>query len=748
MPMIRRTLLLLTVLLVALATPARAGDEPIVATDLLRLRTVDAVDVSWSGDHAVVTVRSIETVDEPAPDPARARKGDHAADHAAANPTYEYRSHLLLFDLNDAERPPLALTSGTRTAHGARFAPKGRQVAFLRAGERTHDAPQVWLLSLDGGEATQITDVERGIDSIEWSPDGTRLLLGATVPMDELDGTPPWPSGRPNRAWNDAPFDDAHLTPRPDGTREEIRAWLDRNAADGDPIVITRLDFQGEFDLRDEYAFRHLFILDLDDPTRTPRRITSGFHDHGGGTFMPDGRTILFAARPPTNTHVDEVLGRDLWRVSVDGTDERPLIVLEGWDLRDPQPSADGAQLAFIARQSDDRLYRQDRLGVLALRDVGAGRLDPLWLTDDDTFPPAVDTSRWLPGRGELIFTCGIAGARPIMVAGPGLATPTPLVERDGDLPVGVESFGAGGGRIVYAATTVDHPCVLRVLDATGDRTLLDLNPWTNTRRIVRPKPGTLTRPDGTRVDYWIMPPAVRESGKTHPLVLEIHGGPAAMWGPGELSMWHEFQLLCARGYGIVYANPRGSGGYGYDFERANFQDWGAGPGGDVLAAVDAAVAEDWVDRRRLVVTGGSYGGYLTAWVIANDFRFKAAVAQRGVYDLSTFFGEGNAWRLVEWSMGGNPYESRVRDILARNSPFNQVQRIRTPLLIMHSSRDLRTGVSQSEMLYRALRAMGRAVEYVRYPDAGHDLSRSGNPVQRLDRLNRIIEFFDRYVMN
>ncbi len=213
--------------------------------------------------------------------------------------------------------------------------------------------------------------------------------------------------------------------------------------------------------------------------------------------------------------------------------------------------------------------------------------------------------------------------------------------------------------------------------------------------------------------------------------------------------MWHEFQLLCSWGYGVVYANPRGSGGYGYEFQRGNFQNWGEGPAGDVLAVVDEALRlHEWIDQERLVVTGGSYAGYLTAWIVGNDHRFKAAVAQRGVYDLETFFGEGNAWRLVQWTMGGYPFDDRVRRIIERNSPITYVDRIQTPLLIMHASNDLRTGVSQSEMLYRSLKALNRPVEYIRYPNAGHDLSRTGDPTHRMDRLNRIIEFFERHIDN
>ncbi len=210
--------------------------------------------------------------------------------------------------------------------------------------------------------------------------------------------------------------------------------------------------------------------------------------------------------------------------------------------------------------------------------------------------------------------------------------------------------------------------------------------------------------------------------------------------------MWHEFQLLTAWGYGVVFCNPRGSGGYGYDFQHANYQNWGEGPAGDILAVADSAARLDWVDADQLFVTGGSYAGYMTAWIVSQDHRFKAAVAQRGVYDLSVFFGEGRAWRLIPNHFGGFPWQPDIRNILDANSPQTFVQNIRTPLLIMHADRDLRTGVIQSEYLYKSLKALGRPVEYVRYPEEGHDLSRSGNPYRRMDRLNRIVEFFERFV--
>jgi dipeptidyl aminopeptidase/acylaminoacyl peptidase len=242
------------------------------------------------------------------------------------------------------------------------------------------------------------------------------------------------------------------------------------------------------------------------------------------------------------------------------------------------------------------------------------------------------------------------------------------------------------------------------------------------------------------------MKPTAFDSAKKYPLLVQIHGGPSAMWGPGEESMWFEFQFFTAKGYAIVFSNPRGSGGYGREFQRANFKDWGTGPAADVLAAADAAAKQSFVDPAKQVITGGSYGGYLTAWILAHDDRFKAAVAQRGVYDLITFFGEGNAWFLVPLYFGGFPWEREVREVLESESPLTYVEQIKTPLLIQHGDVDFRTGVIQSQMLYKSLKALGRPVEYARYLRATHEMSRSGEPKQRLDSLVRYEEFFRRYV--
>ena len=202
----------------------------------------------------------------------------------------------------------------------------------------------------------------------------------------------------------------------------------------------------------------------------------------------------------------------------------------------------------------------------------------------------------------------------------------------------------------------------------------------------------------------------------------------------------------------MVYANPRGSSGHGYAFQRANYKDWGEGPMGDVLGALaDLAANQPLIDHERLFLTGGPYAGYLTAWIIGPDNRFRAAAAQRRMYDLSTFstfFGEANAFIQVLEEFGGYPWEPETRRLLDQQSPITYLANIRAPFFIIHGSQDNRAGAAQSEMMFRALKQLNRPVESIRYPGAGHELTRSGEPRQRMDHMLRIIEFFERYSRN
>jgi dipeptidyl aminopeptidase/acylaminoacyl peptidase len=209
-------------------------------------------------------------------------------------------------------------------------------------------------------------------------------------------------------------------------------------------------------------------------------------------------------------------------------------------------------------------------------------------------------------------------------------------------------------------------------------------------------------------------------------------------------AMFHEMQLMAARGYLVVFTNPRGSAGYGEDFATTTRARWGESDAPDILGAVDAIIERPYVDRTRLGVTGGSYGGYLTNWLVGHDDRFKAAVTQRCVSNFHSFYGTSDiGFDFGEYEFGGTPWADA--DLLLKHSPISYVDRITTPLLILHSECDYRCPIEQAEQMFVALKRLGRTVEFVRFPEEGHDLSRSGKPSRRLARLRHLLGWFDRH---
>ncbi len=469
-----------------------------------------------------------------------------------------------------------------------------------------------------------------------------------------------------------------------------------------------------------------------------PKPITRGYYNYGQAEWTPDGRIVLITQGDSLG-HPDRSIRNRIVRVDADGSGWSTLLTDPERTFSQPSLSPDGKYLAFVTSLAPTHpgLLDQAHVGVLSMTDLKKPMIFD--------FDRSAGNLTWAKDGKGMYFTASANGGVPAYR----MEVPSGKVERLTDFLFGVTDFAISGKEVLYVKTEVANPSELYRADLAfkKEEQLSHHNTdWVKTRALSYPEKRTLTNSEGQTIDYWIMKPTFLEDGKKYPLVLEMHGGPTAMWGPGEASMWHEFQFLCSQGYGIVYANPRGSGGYGVDFMKANYRDWGTGPAEDVLAAATEAAKEAWVDSARQVITGGSYAGYLTAWIVGHDNRFKAAFAQRGVYELTTFMGEGNAWRLVPGYFGGYPWEEETAASMRANSPQTFVQNINTPLLIKHGENDLRTGVIQSELLYKSLKILGKDVEYVRMPGATHELSRSGDPRQRIDRILRIYEFFERYV--
>nr|MBA3825021.1 S9 family peptidase [Ktedonobacterales bacterium] len=260
--------------------------------------------------------------------------------------------------------------------------------------------------------------------------------------------------------------------------------------------------------------------------------------------------------------------------------------------------------------------------------------------------------------------------------------------------------------------------------------------------RLSTPEEFTFTGAKGWEIEGWIMRPHDFDPGTDYPLILEIHGGPETAYG---YTFVLEFQLLAAQGYIVVYSNPRGSTGYGREFTQAVRGIWGQDDYADMMAAVDAVIARGSVDTERLGVTGGSYGGIMTNWIVGHTDRFKAAVTQRSISNLASFFGTSDVgpwYSINHWD--GAPWQTPERH--AFHSPLTYVEKINTPLLIIHSEQDWRCPISEAEQLFAALKWLRRDTEFLRFEGSDHDLSRNGHPRLRIDRLNAIQEWFTRYI--
>jgi acylaminoacyl-peptidase len=274
-----------------------------------------------------------------------------------------------------------------------------------------------------------------------------------------------------------------------------------------------------------------------------------------------------------------------------------------------------------------------------------------------------------------------------------------------------------------------------------GVRAITSLNSeLLGARYLAEPEHVQFTGADGWVIEGWLLKPRGFDPAKRWPLVLEIHGGPHGAYGH---SFFHEFQVLAGRGYAVLYTNPRGSHAYGDTFLRACVGDWGGKDHQDLMAGVDHALGLGWVDPDRLYVTGGSYGGFMTNWIVGHTGRFKAAVTQRSISNNVSAFGTSDiGWHFWRYEMGdATPWHDEHR--LIERSPLSYVEHVTTPLLILHAEKDLRCPIEQAEQFFVALKVLGKEAVFVRFQDDTHELTRGGKPKNRIDHARRIVDWFD-----
>jgi len=695
------------------------GNDPVKVTDMLKIKQLSSVTISPDGSQAAFVVNSTE------PEPENKWE-------------FKYVNQLYLAH-TDGSSEPKAYTFKDNASQPA-WSPDGKQIAFVRIAD---SKPQIFLMSLTGGEPLQLTKFKYGASNPKWSPDGKQILFSSSITLKELlkdsilnpnKEIPKWPYEKPGFDENQE-FLPNKAMPDPDGNLEEIRAYLENNANDKKAKVINKLNFQEEMTTTSEISFGHFFMVPISNGNQVSP-VTHGFYRNMAADFTPDGKQLIITCNRDSLQHPDRALESEIYLYTINSGNMQKLLGAKGMQYNSAKISPSGKWLAF-------------QFGNTSFVDVPQLAIIPLNGSEKDIQVLPFDRNKggliWTTDEQWIYFTAPSNGGQPLYR----INISSKKAEALSDFNSGILAFDLNKNQLVFVKTEITNPSELYVADAGMKKSnrISNFNTgWLQNKHISIPEKKSFVNEKGMTVEYWVMKPINFETGKKYPTILDIHGGPSAMWGPGELSMWHEFQYYTAKGYVVVYGNPRGSGGYGSAFLKSNINDWGTGPTSDVLTSLDKSIQMGFIDTSKLAVTGGSYAGYLVAWIVGHDQRFKAACSQRGVYDLSTFFGEGNAWRLVPNYFGGYPWETTTKATLERESPITYVANMHTPYLIFHGENDLRTGVIQGEMLYRSLKILGRSVEYVRHPGATHELTRSGNNRQRIDQMLRTLEFFERYI--
>jgi dipeptidyl aminopeptidase/acylaminoacyl peptidase len=609
----------------------------------------------------------------------------------------EYRSAIWVGPLDGSEEAR-RFTAGEKRDGSPRWSPDGRWLAFVSNRGDDKAQAQIYVIPAHGGEARKLTDLKESVANVVWSPDSTRLVFSARV--------------------RDGAYEEEE-----DGKRKPRRFTR----------LLQKLDSVGWTGDRRT----HVFVVDLEGGE--PRQLTEGDCEDGTPAWSPDGKRIVFDALRGERWDI-ELISR-LYVVDADGGEPTQLTGDEG-SYETPVFSPDGTRIAYRFSVEDGTEPHNTQIGVMNADGSGAtvltSSLDRQCAPHPDYREPIWDGDR-------ILFTAEDGGnVHPYVVTADGSTSPERLF--GGELAVAL--YDMRDGELVYTAsahTTLRELYVGvegRKLTAVGDA-------FTTGRELVEPERFTAVSQDGYEVDAWIVRPAGFEEGKRYPTLLTIHGGPFTQYGTG---FFDEVQVYAGGGYVVLFSNPRGGSGYSEEHARAirgpvgdTGPGWGTLDYDDLMAVVDTALERfDFVDPERLGVIGGSYGGYMTSWIIGHTNRFKAAISERAVNNLVSMFGSSDVFWVFARQFGGPLWENV--DAYLERSPSTYAENIETPVLVLHSEQDLRCDIEQGEHLFTLLRLLGKEVEMLRFPGESHELSRAGSPIHRVQRFEAVLDWFGRYL--
>jgi dipeptidyl aminopeptidase/acylaminoacyl peptidase len=606
----------------------------------------------------------------------------------------------------DGKSEPRQFTTAPQSASTPRWSPDGQWLAFLSsrpAGESTtpgasaeQPRPQIYLLSMAGGEPRRLTNLKNGVGSFQWSPDGARLVVVSRLgPSDIRD------EGRPESK-----------------DRSDVRHYKD---------IRYKFNDTGWFDDRRT----HLWVVDVKGGGA--KQITQGDDwNDSDPQWSPDGTRIAFVSNR-TGKEYDDNSNTDVWVISSEGGTPTRISDHEEGD-NSPCWSPDGKTIAYIGR-TEEREHPK-----IWLASSSGGGASTLAANGLDLIPTRLN---WSGDGRSLYFETGVKGEYHLYRVD--LATKSIAPVTSGARAVRNVDFNDRTNRMVYLVNTFERLDDLFIADIDGrnERKLTDLNDklW-GQLQFAAVERFTYKSADNWDVDGFFVKPLGWQPGKKYPMILNIHGGPAGMYG---VDWYHEFQVYAAKGYAVLFTNPRGSTGYGQKFERGIFGEWGGKDYIDVMNGVDEALKRyPWIDVDRLGVTGGSYGGFLTNWIVGHTNRFKAAVTLRSVVNFISDEGTRDGAYGHKDDFGGDLFEKF--DLYWDRSPLKYAKNVKTPTLILHSDNDFRVPLEQGEQWFRALKHFGVTTEIVMFPRENHNLTRTGEPKHLVESLNWQLYWFDRFL--
>ncbi|MDH5758460.1 MAG: S9 family peptidase [Gemmatimonadota bacterium] len=683
-------------ILMTMAATATARASSMTPSGLASLTPASPPDVRVSADTTprpvgVEDLFSIQRVGSPRVSP----DGAWIAYTVSTTSLEKEESFTRIWMVSSAGGDPVAMTVEGKSASSPEWSPDGRYLTFL--GSREEGKSQVWALDRRGGEAVALTEVEQGVSGYRWSPDATRLLL--TI-RDAEEKDPDAKEGAPR-----------------------------------DPWVIDRLQFKRDYQgylTGDRHT--HLYVMDLE--TRTVRQLTTGRWDEGSPEWSPDGSRVAFVSNRTDDPDANR--NSDIWVVDAgltEPTDSPRRVTTQPGSDGSPAWSPDGRSIAYVTTTDVDAIwYATGHLAVISA-EGGEPRVLTASLDRNPSSPRWSDDGAWIWFGLEDSAEDHLVRIRP---DGSGL---TRVVAG----PLSAGDFDWAGGTMAMQVGTLDRPTEIHVVETDGDgsphlrRVTHHNDEWLSGIALGRTRNVQFASADGTEIEGFVTFPPDFVSGRRYPVILRIHGGPVSQYSH---TFNFEAQMFAADGYVVVYTNPRGSSGYGQAFSQAIFADWGNLDFQDVMAGVDHVIEEGWGDPDRLGVGGWSYGGILTNYVITQTGRFKGAVS--GASEVLYVANYGHDHYQYEWEKElGVPWEGDNRERWERISPFNRVQDVTTPTLVMGGEDDWNVPILNSEQLYQALRRRGVPTQLVVYPGQSHGIA---VPSYQKDRYERYLEWYARWV--